>query len=962
MHVCSVWNCELRTGADSKSSMAVSWNAELVRAAETRVCYHVSIGSSREFMWRKAAASIRAVEKDIRLLSSGRIVNMPRLRETTAQQELEAIIRGEKLVVPPQMMQAAEAPPERDFDQHPYLRRMEYRGGGFAILMAFELRRQLHDARQYMLKSEIVKDAQPFCEISMLSTDGWVRSRVCGWASHRSLLSHRLMVESSSNGGPQEYSLTDDGKRFLSVMLRKWPPVAPPGDPSVASRAAPAQSTPVAAPAAVVPVAAPLVASLAAPPVAPAAPSLVAPVAAVAPDSGDTADSAELRDDGLGHPTARSAANTDIALQDRLARQKRKKWAPGVMSSSAQDVCEAIALAPTPNHARQDGVVLAVSTGEANSLHKKPRRHTTKAGETDLDATLSGPCCSLFESRCEGSEASGLDLEYRTDGRSSDPTCKTEQRAIGSDSGIGIEQARMADLEDAAAEIQVVSSQEREVREAETEIEMSSSEDDKESSTQDVQIRLLVDDRERLKDSDPRGLLDRISTALRDSRLNVVRHRLQLGDFAWVAGAQSCSSGKAAVLDCIVERKRICDLVGRSAVGAHVRQMQSMEACGLRRCFLLVEGDPNLAAQCRVYDEASGSDAHEGHKLHVVRSKEDIDDLCARLLIRSSPIWAIMTKDAQGSARALSHLSQWLAHSLTSEQSARPSLHQFEKRVVHSARSRENLRSALLRAGVPHLAAESICGHLHSIKHARDALESCASPEHRLHLLDSLPSCAGLGELICCALGMSSPLACEPIHLSDRRVYIGASRQMIRRLFASGTPAYAVVHEAESLAGEGGEACFAHVCVRAEVSKYPTTKFCSKEMLLAVIPGGLVIQAIQEAVAHFGDVASPANVALKAARIVETKLPKGQRSIRLVIIEGLRAAVQGEARQASNGEGQARMLPNLLGLAELTVLTLDLSFGWRTRVHDSRSCANTAIFMQRLILTAYEEAHLPFDA
>lgn len=108
--------------------------------------------------------------------------------------------------------------------------------------------------------------------------------------------------------------------------------------------------------------------------------------------------------------------------------------------------------------------------------------------------------------------------------------------------------------------------------------------------------------------------------------------------------------------------------------------------------------------------------------------------------------------------------------------------------------------------------------------------------------------------------------------------------------------------------------------------------------------------------------ASPANIALQAARVVEAKFPRGERSIRLAIIEGLRAAVQGEARQASHGQGQARMLPNLLGLAELTALTLDLSLGWRTRVHDSRSGVNTANFVRRLILTAHEEAHLPLDA
>merc|ERR1719253_69548 len=75
-----------------------------------------------------------------------------------------------------------------------------------------------------MFKSEIMAEAQPFCDISMVSTDGWVRSTVTGWASHRSLIAHRLMLVScSAAGGRDEYSLSEDGRQFLIAMLRKWP-------------------------------------------------------------------------------------------------------------------------------------------------------------------------------------------------------------------------------------------------------------------------------------------------------------------------------------------------------------------------------------------------------------------------------------------------------------------------------------------------------------------------------------------------------------------------------------------------------------------------------------------------------------------------------------------------------------------------------------------------------------------
>ncbi|CAK0813227.1 unnamed protein product, partial [Prorocentrum cordatum] len=198
--------------------MATSWNVELARAAEARINYYVSIGSSKEFMWRKAHTAILAVEKEIRRMPSGLIVNMPRLGEVTTRQELEAIIRGENDVIPEEMIGVGAA--VRDFDRHPYLQRMQYRGGGYAILMA------LKHKGGFMLKAELIREAQHFCDVSMANTGNWGQSSSCGWASHRSLLQHRLMVASRMPGrgsGREEYSLTEDGRRFLEAMQRKWP-------------------------------------------------------------------------------------------------------------------------------------------------------------------------------------------------------------------------------------------------------------------------------------------------------------------------------------------------------------------------------------------------------------------------------------------------------------------------------------------------------------------------------------------------------------------------------------------------------------------------------------------------------------------------------------------------------------------------------------------------------------------
>ena len=49
-------------------------------------------------------------------------------------------------------MQEAE-PVERDYAQHPYLKRMQFRGGGYAILMALHSRSASANLRQFMYKS-----------------------------------------------------------------------------------------------------------------------------------------------------------------------------------------------------------------------------------------------------------------------------------------------------------------------------------------------------------------------------------------------------------------------------------------------------------------------------------------------------------------------------------------------------------------------------------------------------------------------------------------------------------------------------------------------------------------------------------------------------------------------------------------------------------------------------------------
>lgn len=489
----------------SSTAMAKIWNADLAHAAEVRVWYHQSKGSSKEFMWRKAHEAILAVKKEIRQYSSGRVVNMPKLKERTTLLELEAILRGEKPIVPPEMQEAE--PVERDYAQHPYLKRMQFRGGGYAILMALHSRSASANLRQFMYKSELIHDAQPYCDVTM--EGGWGAAN--GWTSIRSLLSHRLVLSSKGpQGGREEFHLTPEGQRFVTAMLQRWGGGAPgragDGDGGEAERN----------------------------------PAMVSPSAA------------------RGRSRGRSRS-----------RGARPRWAAPTFRPAA---AAAVRAAPTPCMAK--------------------------------------------------------------------PTVQQELEEIE------------------------ISSESESARDVESR----------------SQVVLLVDERERLRNTEPRRFFERIERTAAAGR-----RRLKLGDFAW-----TLSGGP--MVDLLLERKRIEDLVGRSAKGDHLRQLRRMERSGLRHLFFLIEGNQSQASNCTVYDTEEAKSLES-----AIYCKEDIDAFCAQLIVDGSKVGVLQTRDSAGTIRLLKSISNWLAWTLAVHPENRCSvltgttLQQFEMELPDGTSTQDDL-------------------------------------------------------------------------------------------------------------------------------------------------------------------------------------------------------------------------------------------------------------------------------
>jgi hypothetical protein len=201
----------------------------------------------RYFKWEAAIDAIKAQRKDIYWQNSkdhgGRVVNKPAL-EKTAAALLDALIRGEAPIIPPGHEEfdvddpnAAQRPlPSSDMSTHQYLKKMERRSGGYAILMVFhkEQLRRGPDFRGPLHKHQIIRLAQPFCNEEMAQDFFRDGGRTGGWRAMNSLEKYKLVQRDSNQwqraqngfqrGANQQdaFWLTDTGVKFLHEMLKKF--------------------------------------------------------------------------------------------------------------------------------------------------------------------------------------------------------------------------------------------------------------------------------------------------------------------------------------------------------------------------------------------------------------------------------------------------------------------------------------------------------------------------------------------------------------------------------------------------------------------------------------------------------------------------------------------------------------------------------------------------------------------
>ena len=151
---------------------AQSWNENLLVDAFTkRADVARGKGQQQWHKWQKDADKIRAVRKHIYQQQSGAgvgaIKNLPKDLSSKGLEVATAIVYGRQPVVPAEArtygrggasyVRPQDAP-------HPYLKRMAFQKGGYAIFMAFKT-----SGKTRMGKREIINRAQPYSTEDMAS-------------------------------------------------------------------------------------------------------------------------------------------------------------------------------------------------------------------------------------------------------------------------------------------------------------------------------------------------------------------------------------------------------------------------------------------------------------------------------------------------------------------------------------------------------------------------------------------------------------------------------------------------------------------------------------------------------------------------------------------------------------------------------------------------------------------------
>ena len=247
------------------------------------------------------------------------------------------------------------------------------------------------------------------------------------------------------------------------------------------------------------------------------------------------------------------------------------------------------------------------------------------------------------------------------------------------------------------------------------------------------QLTILIDDRERNRNVTPRHLRMELTRLVMDGDIksiwprvmptgHVEERALVLGDFAF--DVEHCSQGRKRI-SIAVERKRVSDLVQRSASGDHWRQFARMRDICTHSIFL-IETDTRAAARFTAFGSQELEEWNPAGTL--IDDERSIFLFFGRALLSSRSANFIQTRDEISSLRAVAALG---VMAVASDKLRRKAA----KAATPTSNADNRLVDRLTAGGIPWKLARMMGDSLGSIQHLEHLYADCASDECRSALL-----------------------------------------------------------------------------------------------------------------------------------------------------------------------------------------------------------------------------------
>ena len=769
---------------------------------------------------------------------------------------------------------------------HPYLNKMQHRGGGFALLCAFYFH---PNNRGVHYKTELIRAAQAYCDDAMEPNYWAGRTTTAGWKStdsltgghglvHRNSMSQARHQSGYAGGQQDEFTLTMAGQAFVTAMLEKWPTDAAGGGGTPRGSGARGRGRGSAAPSTASKMSKDDEQKLRAWLVDAAVGGqyraklsnarrmhLHRVCQALGQQQGLT-----LRHESEGQSEPKILVITVEPLGAAADRAGGSASGGGVKRSrslASMSASDGRRLGSDAGRGR--AVTIATPQRAARDAAEKRMRLTSGEAVNALTSNASAARPAAAAAHAGGARAA---LNFHGSIRIDEDGWQVpEDDELGGSPSSSASAAVAAHPRAAAAHPRAAAAS---------------------AAAADIPpgIRLLVDSRERVSNDRPRQLLDRLAEL---SQCRAEIQSLKLGDYAWVLADGHMAST-------VVERKRIADLVGRSAEAsgcAHMEQIsrlrelrQGVGSGSAARCFLLLEGKLDQASTHVVWDQ---TDDDEGS---VIDSKAAIYEMIASMFVETGrAVQVIHTADEEGTCRWLAQLSVVVA-STSTPLMPRCTLSEFNRdnNKSEANKRRDDFAQEVAESlGDPEARAvgKLVSARWSSWKALESEYQRCSSEQTQCSLL--LPLCPRDFErwsrrVSALVAGRENPPrdVSAAAQLLSRRVEVTGTESVIGLL--RNTPGSEAERIHFTLADDGDEGAFGWASLRA----FGANVSCSDCYSMVLITGKQLVSYLESMYRIVGDDASDLQVVDGATTMLMNNLDSlvtkhGGGKHELVVFEGV---------------------------------------------------------------------------